>query len=133
MYTKVRLLLVGVFRPYLGADHPPALCFAAHLFLGIKSIQEVAMKASNHFILREIAGEYLLVPVGAAAAQFNGLITMNETARTIFLALGEERTLEELTAMVTAEYEVDTETARGDVEEFIDQLRQVGALVENEV
>lgn len=88
------------------------------------------MKVSHEFILREIAGEYLLVPVGRAAAQFNGLITMNETARTIFLALNEERTVEELTALVTAEYEVDADTARADVEEFVDQLRQVGALVE---
>lgn len=88
------------------------------------------MKVSHEFILREIAGEYLLVPVGRAAAQFNGLITMNETARTIFLALSEERTVEELTALVTAEYEVDADTARADVEEFVDQLRQVGALVE---
>lgn len=91
------------------------------------------MKVSHEFILREIAGEYLLVPVGRAAAQFNGLITMNETARTIFLALNEERTVEELTALVTAEYEVDADTARADVEEFVDQLRQVGALVERGV
>lgn len=89
------------------------------------------MKASNEFILREIAGEYILVPVGTAAVQFNGLITLNETARTIFLALAQERTVEELTDAVIAEYEVNRETARADVEEFLQQLRQVGALVEN--
>lgn len=90
------------------------------------------MKASNEFILREIAGEYILVPVGTAAVQFNGLITLNETARTIFLALAQERTVEELTDAVIAEYEVDRETARADVEEFLQQLRQVGALVETD-
>lgn len=88
------------------------------------------MKVSSDFILREIAGEYILVPVGSAAVQFNGLITLNETARTIFLALAEERTVEELTDAVTAEYEVDPATARADVEEFLRQLREVGALVE---
>lgn len=90
------------------------------------------MKASNEFILREIAGEYILVPVGTAAVQFNGLITLNETARTIFLALAQERTVEELTDAVIAEYEVDRETARADVEAFLQQLRQVGALVETD-
>ena len=89
------------------------------------------MKVSSDFILREIAGEFILVPVGSAAAQFNGLITLNETARTIFLALAQERTVEELTDAVTAEYEVDRETARADVEEFLRQLREVGALVED--
>lgn len=90
------------------------------------------MKVSNDFILREIAGEYLLVPVGNAAAKFNGLITLNETAHTIFQALSEERTVEELTTIVTSEYEVDDDTARADVDEFIQQLRQIGALVESE-
>ena len=89
------------------------------------------MKVSSDFILREIAGEFILVPVGSAAAQFNGLITLNETARTIFLALAQQRTVEELTDAVTAEYEVDRETARADVEEFLRQLREVGALVED--
>ena len=89
------------------------------------------MKVPSDFILREIAGEYILVPVGSAAAQFNGLITLNETARTIFLALAQERTVEELTDAVTAEYEVDRVTARADVEEFLRQLREVGALVED--
>ena len=88
------------------------------------------MRVSGDFILREIAGEYLLVPVGAAAAKFNGLITLNETAHTIFQALTEERTAEELTELVVSEYEVDAGTARADVDEFIRQLRQIGALVE---
>ena len=89
------------------------------------------MKASKDFILREIAGEHILVPVGAAAARFNGLITLNETGRTLFLALAQERSPEELTDALTAEYEVDPETARADVAGFLDQLRQVGALVED--
>ena len=89
------------------------------------------MKVSSDFILREIAGESILVPVGSAAMQFNGLITLNETARTLFLALAQERTVEELTDAVTAEYEVDRATARADVEEFLRQLREVGALLED--
>lgn len=91
------------------------------------------MKVSDEFILREIAGEYLLVPVGAAAAKFNGLITLNETAHTIFRALSEGSTAEELTALVVSEYEVDSDTARADVDEFIQQLRQIGALAEPEL
>ena len=42
------------------------------------------MKVSNEFILREVAGEYILVPVGAAAVKFNGLITLNEIGAFIF-------------------------------------------------
>ena len=41
------------------------------------------MKASKEFILREIAGEHILVPIGTAAANFNGLISMNEVGRSV--------------------------------------------------
>ena len=54
------------------------------------------MKVSKDYILREIAGEFMLVPVGAAAAKFNGLITMNEIGTFIFKQLGEEQTEESL-------------------------------------
>ena len=42
------------------------------------------MKVSKEFILREIAGEHILVPIGIAAANFNGLISMNEVGRFLF-------------------------------------------------
>ena len=88
------------------------------------------MKVSNDFILRDIAGEFLLVPVGAASARFNGLITMNELGKFIFEALSEDLTAQQVAEKITGEYEVDFATALADTEEFLDQLRQVGALVE---
>ncbi len=88
------------------------------------------MKVSKDLIMREIAGEHILVPVGAAAAKFNGLITMNEAGRFIFDQLAEDRTLPELAERVTAEYDVDYDTALRDAEEFVQQLRDVGALEE---
>lgn len=88
------------------------------------------MTVSNDFILREIAGEFLLVPVGAASARFNGLITMNELGKFIFQALSEDLTARQVAEKITGEYEVDFATALADTEEFLDQLRQVGALEE---
>ena len=36
------------------------------------------MRASTDFLLREIAGEFMLVPVGPGASGINGLVTLNE-------------------------------------------------------
>lgn len=36
------------------------------------------MKISNEYIIRDIAGEYIIVPVGQVALDFQGLITVNE-------------------------------------------------------
>lgn len=77
-----------------------------------------------------IAGEHILVPVGAAAAKFNGLITMNEVGRFIFDQLAEDRTLSQLADAITSEYDVDYDTAPRDAEAFVQQLREVGALEE---
>ena len=87
------------------------------------------MKVSKDLIVRDIAGEFILVPVGAAV-RFNGLITMNAVGQFLFQLLQEERTLEELARSVTAEYDVSYETACADCEEFLQQLREIGALVE---
>ena len=88
------------------------------------------MKVSGDFIMREIAGEHILVPVGAAAAKFNGLITMNEVGKYIVDLLAEEHTVQELVEKITGEYDVEAQTALTDTEVFLEQLREVGALVE---
>lgn len=90
------------------------------------------MRVSKDFILREIAGEYLLVPVGRAAAQQNGLIVLNECGGLLFRALEQECTREELVETIVreCECEVDRETAAADVEEFLGQLREIHALIE---
>ena len=36
------------------------------------------MKIDRSFVLREIAGEYIIIPTGKTALEFNGLITVNE-------------------------------------------------------
>lgn len=88
------------------------------------------MKVSKNFILREIVGEYILVPVGKAASKFNGLITMNEMGHFIFQTLQEEQSVEDLVNKITGEYQVDTGTAQRDLEEYLQQLRELGALIE---
>ena len=86
------------------------------------------MKASKDFILREIAGEYILVPAGAASTRLNGLITLNELGWFIFKTLKTEQTLDSLTDAITAEYDVEREVARADALEFLQQLDKAGAL-----
>lgn len=88
------------------------------------------MRAVKDFIMREIAGETILIPSGSAAKKFNGLITVNELGAFIWNALSEDLTLDALTERITEAYEVNAATARADASEFLDELRQVGALEE---
>lgn len=86
------------------------------------------MKIEKSFILREIAGDYVIVPTGKTALEFNGMITVNELGAFIWEKLGEEITMKELVEAICKEYEVDKETAGKDAEEFIGLLKENGIL-----
>lgn len=88
------------------------------------------MRVSKDFIPREIAGEFMLVPIGQATSNFNGLITMNEIAKFIFDILQNDCTKEDVVKEILKEYDVDKKTAETDFEEFLKQLKEIGALVE---
>lgn len=87
------------------------------------------MKRNPDFILRSVADTRLLVPVGAAAVQFAGMVTVNDTTAYLWEQLESEQTPETLTAALTARYDIDVETARRDVEKVISSLTQIGAIL----
>ena len=84
------------------------------------------MSRAKEFILRESAGECVLVPTGATTQEFNGLITMSDTARFIWENMEKAESLEEMIQMILDEYEIDEETAKKDAIGFISQLLQAG-------
>lgn len=81
------------------------------------------MKISKEFILREIAGEYILVPVGKTALTFNGLVTVNEVGALIWGMLEKGSDVSTIVNGILNEYDVDEQTATADVLEFISYLK----------
>lgn len=81
------------------------------------------MKISKEFILREIAGEYILVPVGKTALTFNGLVTVNEVGALIWDMLEKGSDVSTIVNGILDEYDVDEQTATADVLEFISYLK----------
>ncbi len=79
------------------------------------------MKLKKGFVLREVAGETVVVPAGTEL-HFNGMLTLNETAKTLWLALEQETDVEGLTQALLREFQVDEEKARADVEKFVEKL-----------
>ena len=87
------------------------------------------MRANQELILREIAGEHILIPVGQTALKVHGMITLSESGLLLWNRLQEECTEEDLVNALLAEYQVDRETATADVKAFVQQMREVGILV----
>ena len=86
------------------------------------------MKIKEGFILREVAGNYIVVAVGSAVKQFNGVITLNETGSFLWKKLQEGCEKEDLVNALLSEYEVSEEVALSDVITFIEKLNGAGLL-----
>ena len=86
------------------------------------------MKRSSNFILRDVAGTLVIVPVGSAVSDFPGMITLNSTGAYIWELLESEQTVESLVEALQARYDVEQDLARTDVEAFIKRLQSTGAL-----
>lgn len=88
------------------------------------------MKRNEEFILREVAGTQVLVPVGEATKTFPGMVTVNATSALLWEKLETSQTAESLVAALTAQYAVSKEQALEDVEKFLKVLIQIGAITE---
>lgn len=73
-------------------------------------------------MLREVAGSYAVIPMGKAAASFNGMITLNEMGAFLWKRLEKGATREELLAAVLAEYEVEEERALAGIDHFLGKI-----------
>ena len=82
------------------------------------------MKIKDGFILRKIAGEDIVVPIGNNIADFNGIINLNESAAFILKLLEEDTSAENLVESLKKEYEIDEELAKNDVDTFLNILKE---------
>ena len=89
------------------------------------------MKIKEGYILREVAGNNIIVAVGGESVNFDGIKTLNETGTFLWKNIEKGMGEEELVKAMLEEYEVDSETAKADVKEFVSLLISNG-LVENE-
>lgn len=86
------------------------------------------MKLKYEFVVRQIAGEYVLIPMGKSALAFSGMVTTNEVGAYICRRLAEPVSQEELLDGICGEFAVSRETAQEDMEQFLRMLRKVGLL-----
>lgn len=87
------------------------------------------MKLKDGFILREVAGNSVVVPT-SADLNLNGMITLNETGKILWAALTDGAEMDALVAALLAEYDIDEATARDGAEAFVAKLREHGFLEE---
>lgn len=88
------------------------------------------MRVVPGFVVRQIAGETIAIPAGPAARELSGLLALGGSGQTLFELLQSEQTEDSLVQALLDAYEVDEETARADVVEFLEILRSNGVLID---
>ena len=87
------------------------------------------MKIKDGYLLSEVAGNHVVVPVGNVS--FNGMLNLNETGVLIWKSLEKGCEESDLVAAFLEEYDVSEERAKKDVAIFVNKLREAGVIDDN--
>lgn len=88
------------------------------------------MKIKGSFVLRDIAGDTVIVPIGETALHYNGMITTTLTGAVMWKELEKGCIHEDLIGTLLKKFEVDRETATRDTDKFLEQLEIAGLVQE---
>jgi len=81
-------------------------------------------------MLRTVGQRNVVVPVGQASLEFNGMITLNETGAFIWKKLQNGCEYDELIAAILAEYDATEEEAKAGADALLTQMREANLLEE---
>ncbi len=97
------------------------------LFTG--RLEFMTYKVKDGFIIREIGGNTMAVPVGAKTNEIHGMIALSESGALLWGALENGADIQTLANILTDNYEIDGATAIADAEKFVAGLKEQGALI----
>lgn len=86
------------------------------------------MKIKDGFVVREIAGQCVVIALGAASKNFNGMIKLNSSGKFIWEKLTVGAELDDIVGAMVSEYDIDIDTAKRDVTAFVEKLQGAGIL-----
>ena len=87
------------------------------------------MKLKPDFQIVQMANDYMLVPTGDQIDSFNGTVILNEVSAFMLNQLKEDLEKEDLVERLVREFNVESATAREDVDVAVEKLKQIGILI----
>ena len=86
------------------------------------------MKLNKDFVLRQVAGNWVVLPLNSDTLSFNGMIRLNNSGAMLWKALEQGNDRDALVKELTTQYDVTPEQASEDVDEFLEMLSKTGCL-----
>ena len=87
------------------------------------------MRIKEGFVLREVAGSYMVIATGEASKEFNGMIKLNQTGCDIWKGISEGLSKEAIAEKLSKNYDVSLEKAQQDVEKITAKMAEAGFFV----
>lgn len=88
------------------------------------------MKIKEGFVLRQVAGQGMVIAVGEASKEFHGMVKLNETGSKIWQGFADGLDQVQIAEKLADEYDVTLEKATADVEAFVIKMKKTGFIVE---
>ncbi len=88
------------------------------------------MKLNPDFIKHDTEKGAVLIAVGKTGEKFKGMVNLNKTGAFIVEQLKQDISKDTLLAAIMNEYAIDKETAKKDLDAFLDDLRKIKAIIE---
>ena len=89
------------------------------------------MKVNENVIHRCVADEDMLVPIGEAAGEMNGLYVLTPTGGEIWDMLADGKDVEDIVSIMSEDYGEDPAVVRADVTAIIEKLKALGLVIED--
>lgn len=87
------------------------------------------MRIKDGFVLREVAGQNMVIATGEASKDFHGMIKLNNTGKDIWQGLQAGLTEADIAKNLQEKYSVESEKAIQDTKEFIEKMLEMGFVV----
>ena len=88
------------------------------------------MRLNDNYIMAELGEDGVLVPIGEMAANFRGILRLNETAVFVVNRLMQDTTTEQIVDALCEEYEAERSAVETDVNKVLAKLCELGAIQE---
>lgn len=90
------------------------------------------MKIKEGFEIQNVCGEHIIVPAGVENVDYSRIISLNETAAYLWQNVADKAsfTIDDLTALLLAEYDVEESVAREDCTLIIERWKEMDLVEE---
>ena len=93
---------------------------------------ELRFKRNENFVFRKIGDEMILVPIKNNVGDMGYIYNFNELAAFVWENLDGKDRLLDMKNSIVEEFEVSAQQAEEDLREFVDDLKEIGAIIEAE-